>query len=292
MWEACFSHLKPHAILLAVLLIAALASTARSEEPRLSISGYDSVAYFTDGKPVPGRSEFEYLWHKLRWRFASSEHRDLFIGNPNHYAPQYDGYCAMGVAWFDPHKDTVDPEAWAIVDGRLYLTHTVRGLDEWRESASQNITTADKNWSTVKNLPEPVIVGPPCHDRPPSVVISLSGGGRSLLVGGQVAVDKDGNVVGKGDMRAQIEQAGKNVQACLEAAGAKATDLISTAAYVTDAGAFAKNADLRTRYLGPESANGKIVEVPKLSAGPDYLVEIEAVAALNSPTAASADRKP
>jgi 2-iminobutanoate/2-iminopropanoate deaminase len=232
-------------------------------------------------EPVRGKTEFEFLWNKLRWRFASGEHRDLFVKDPNRYAPQYDSYCAMGVAWADPHKDTVDPEAWAIVDGKLYLTHTVRGLDGWRENAGENIKTADKNWATVKNLPEPAIVGPPCRDRPPTVVISLSTGGRSLLVGGQVAVDKDGNIVGKGDMRAQIEQAGKNVQACLEAAGAKASDLILTTAYVTDAGAFGKNADLRTRYLSPQSAEGKVVVVPRLPAGADFLVEIEAVAAIN-----------
>ena len=124
----------------------------------------------------------------------------------------------MGVAWEDPHKDTVDPKAWAIVDGKLYLTHTVRGLDGWRANASENIKTANENWSNVKTLPEPVIIGSPCPDSPPSVVISLSGGGRQVLVGGQTAIDKDGNVVGKGDMSAQIEQVGKNIQASWDSA--------------------------------------------------------------------------
>src|SRR6266436_1823661 len=112
MW-ACFSRLVPSATLLALLLAA---PTARGSETRLAISGYDPVAYFTDGKPVPGLTEFEYVWHDARWRFASAGHRDLFVGDPNHYAPQYDGYCAMGVSGvsFAPaHKDTVDPEAWA-----------------------------------------------------------------------------------------------------------------------------------------------------------------------------------
>ena len=106
----------------ALLFVTLSGSTARGDEPKLSISGYDPVAYFTDGKPVPGKSDLEYLWHKLRWRFASSEHRDLFSKDPERYAPQYDGYCAMGAS-IDAaaHKDTVDPEAWAIVDGKLYL---------------------------------------------------------------------------------------------------------------------------------------------------------------------------
>src|ERR1700746_2258896 len=103
---------------------AAFASSARSEEAKLSIGGYDPVAYFTDGKPVQGKSEFEHLWHKLRWRFASDAHRQSFAKDPDRYAPQYDGYCAMGVSNDDAaHKDTIDPEAWAIVDGKLYLVH-------------------------------------------------------------------------------------------------------------------------------------------------------------------------
>src|SRR4029077_17782632 len=82
---------------------------------------------------VQGKSEFEYLWHKLRWRFASGEHRDLFVKDPNRFAPQYDGYCAMGTSnEAEAHKDTVDPEAWAIVDGKLYLTHNQYWLQVWR----------------------------------------------------------------------------------------------------------------------------------------------------------------
>jgi enamine deaminase RidA (YjgF/YER057c/UK114 family) len=281
MWEVCLPRRRmPSAALLGLLFAIVLVPTARSEEPRLSISGYDPVAYFTDGKPVPGKTEFEYLWHKLRWQFANSEHRDLFTRDPQQYAPQYDGYCAMGVAWDDPHKDTVDPEAWAIVDGKLYLTHTVRGLDGWREHASENIKTANENWSNVKTLPEPAIVGSPCPGSPPSVVISLSGGGRQVLVGGQTAIDKDGNVVGKGDMSAQIEQVGKNIQACLKAAGASTSAILNTAAYVTDLDAFSKHADIRARYLGPELPTSTTVKVDHL-AGPDLLVEIEAVATLN-----------
>jgi enamine deaminase RidA (YjgF/YER057c/UK114 family) len=287
MWMAYFAPRLRSAMLVG-LLMCLLAPTARGDETRLSISGYDPVAYFTDGKPVPGLSEFEYVWHDARWRFASAAHRDLFVKDPEHYAPQYDGYCAMGVAWQQPHKDTVDPNAWAIVDGKLYLTHTARGLAAWQEKAADNIKTANENWSTVKAQAEPAIVGPPCRDRPPSVVISFKDGGRQLLVGAQMAVDEHGNVVGKGDMRAQIEQVGKNIQACLEATGAKASDIVQTRAYVSDADAFNRNADMLARYLGPQSSAGTISQV-SLAAGPDFLVEIEAVANLNPSAAASAE---
>jgi enamine deaminase RidA (YjgF/YER057c/UK114 family) len=276
MWEVYFRRSAP----LLGLFLFLLGPTAWGEETRLSIDGYDPVAYFTDGKPVAGVSEFEYVWHDTRWRFASAAHRDLFIANPEHYVPQYDGYCAMGVAWQQPHKDTVDPNAWAIVDGKLYLTHTRRALEAWQKNAAENIKRADVNWSTVEHQTEPAIVGPPCRDRPPSVVISFKDGGRQLLVGGQVAVDKDGNVVGKGDMRAQIEQVGKNIQACLEAAGAKPSDVIRTRAFVTDTDAFSKNADMLTRYLGQETKTSSTAAV-SLTAGADFLVEIDAVATVN-----------
>jgi enamine deaminase RidA (YjgF/YER057c/UK114 family) len=281
----------PSAALVGVMFAIVLVPSARSEEPKLSISGYDPVAYFTDGKPIKGKSEFEYLWHELRWHFANGEHRDLFAKNPDRYTPQYDGYCAMGVAGaavFGPHKDTVDPEAWAIVDGKLYLTHTRYTLERWRPNLAENIKQADANWSAVAQQPEPAFIGPPCAAHPRSVIASVQGGGQRANVAGQLSVDKEGYVVGKGDMRAQIEQASKNVQVCLEAAGAKASDIVLTRAYVTDADAFKKNADVFARDLGPAST---VTPLPSLSAGPDFLVQIEAVANLSSPTSASSEPK-
>jgi hypothetical protein len=139
--------------LLGSLMLAALPSWA--DEARLAISGYDPVAYFTDGRPVPGQSDFQYRWHEAQWRFASPAHRDAFAGNPDHYAPQYDGYCALGVALSPDkaHKDTVDPEAWAIVDGKLYLAHDKHWIEVWRENPSENIQRANDNWPSVKEQP-------------------------------------------------------------------------------------------------------------------------------------------
>ena len=267
-----------------VLLAAA---PGRCEEARLAISGYDPVAYFTERKPVLGQHEFEYKWHNARWRFASLAHGDMFAGDPDRYAPQYDGYCSGGVTggpFAGPHKDTVDPEAWAIVDDRLYLTHTRNSLERWRANTAGNIEQAGQNWSNVKNLAEPVIVGSPCRDQPPTVVVTVEGGARRVIVGAQLAVGKDGQVVGKGDLRAQIEQVGKNIGACLEAAGATPSDILLTRTYVADIAAFSENSEIRPRYLGFELPDSTTVEAPKLSpklAGTDFLVEIEVVAAVN-----------
>src|SRR5690349_20653631 len=198
MAKAYFPQLKPSAMLIGLLFATVFVPIARGEEPKLSISGYDPVAYFTDGKPVQGKSEFEYLWHKLRWRFANDAHREMFAKNPDRYAPQYDGYCAMGVsADAASHKDTVDPEAWAIVDGRLYLTHNQHWLQVWREKAEEYIRRADANWQTVADLPAPEIVGPPCAASPPTTKVAQRDGGHLVVVAGQVARDAAGNFVGK-----------------------------------------------------------------------------------------------
>jgi enamine deaminase RidA (YjgF/YER057c/UK114 family) len=268
------------AALVALLGVTVLVPSARGEEPKLSISGYDTVAYFTDGKPVQGKTEFEYLWHKLRWRFASGDHRDLFVKDPDRYTPQYDGYCAMGTSNdAAAHKDTVDPEAWAIVDGKLYLTHNQYWLQVWREKAEEYIRRGDASWPALADLPEPAIVGPPCAASPPTTKVALRDGGHWVVVAGQVARDEAGNVVGKGDLRAQIEQVGKNIGACLDAGGATVKDVVFTVSYVTEPAEFDKYADLRQRYFGPPSPKSATVPVQQL-ANPDFLVQVEAFAAI------------
>ena len=275
---ASFLGLKRSIKLLALLFLIFLARTAWGDELRLSISGYDPVAYFTDGKPLQGKPEFEYLWHRLRWRFVSGEHRDLFTRDPKQYAPQYDGYCAMGMSDGEAaHKDTVDPEAWAIVDGKLYLTHNRYWMQVWRESAKERIRQADQDWEVVKDLSAPEIVGPPCAASPPTTKVASRDGGHLIVVGGQVARDDAGNVVGKGDLRSQIEQVGKNVGACLNGAGATVKDISFTVSHVTQPLEFDKYADLRQRYFGPPSPKSATVPVPQL-ANPDLLLQVEAIA--------------
>jgi len=280
MCRASFLALNRGVALLGLVFVALFGASARGDEARLSISGYDPVAYFTDGKPIQGKAEFESVWRKLRWRFASGEHRDLFIKDPQRYAPQYDGYCAMGVSnEAAAHKDTVDPEAWTIVDGKLYLVHNKYWLEQWREKANEYIKKADKDWQAVADLPDPVILGSPCAASPPSTSVTLRDGGRWLLIGAQVPRDEAGNVVGKGDMRAQIEQVGKNVDQCLKAGGATVNDIMFTVNFVTAPADFEKHADLLPRYFGPPSPESRTVLTPQLSS-PDFMLQVEAIAAI------------
>jgi enamine deaminase RidA (YjgF/YER057c/UK114 family) len=111
-----------------------------------------------------------------------------------------------------------------------------------------------------------------------SQVVSVESA-RMIYVSGQIARDSEGKVIGKGNMRAQIEKVAENVERCLKAAGAGMQDIVKMIAYVTDIDEYSKHVDLRARYFGAAAPASATVEVRKL-AGPDYMVEIEVVAAI------------
>lgn len=113
-----------------------------------AIKGYDTVAYFTEGQPTKGRSEFVFSWNGAQWFFAKAQHRDLFSASPERYAPQFGGYCSMALAR-GKIKD-IDPEAWTIVDGKLYLNFSKPVLKKFRENPRENIKQADANWRRLR----------------------------------------------------------------------------------------------------------------------------------------------
>src|SRR5258708_5948444 len=114
-----------------------------------------------------------------------------------------------------------------------------------------------------------------------SHVVTVSGTGKLVYTAGQLARDIDGNCVGKGDMRAQMEQTFQNLDRCLKAAGATWADVVKTNTFVTDFDEFQKCGDIRMRYLGVATPTSTTVGVTRL-AGPDFMIEIEAVAVVNS----------
>ena len=109
------------------------------------------------------------------------------------------------------------------------------------------------------------------------VVMVEAPGGRQIFIAGQTPRDRDGNCVGLGDMRAQIEQVGENIKAALEAAGASLADIVKTTTYVTDMDEYFRHQDMRMRYLGAALPTSTTVQVVRLSR-PEFLVEIEALA--------------
>lgn len=114
----------------------------------LAIRGYDPVAYFTDGKPVKGKAEFTSEHEGAVWRFASAANRDAFAADPLRYAPQYGGYCAWAVS--EGYTASIDPDAWKIVDDKLYLNYSKSVQRRWERDIPGRIAKADANWPQIK----------------------------------------------------------------------------------------------------------------------------------------------
>jgi hypothetical protein len=110
----------------------------------IAIKGYDPVAYFTDSKPVKGSPAFTHQWMGATWQFATAAHRDEFARTPEKFAPQYGGYCAYGVS--QNHTAPIDPEAWTVLDGKLYLNYSPGVKKTWSKEIPKYVEQADKNW--------------------------------------------------------------------------------------------------------------------------------------------------
>lgn len=113
----------------------------------VAVGGFDPVAYFVDGRPARGREDLTLDHDGARWRFASEANRDAFKANPAKYAPQYGGYCAWAVSRGYTAKG--DPDAWKVVDGRLYLNYDKSVQKAWEKDVPGNIKKGDSNWPKV-----------------------------------------------------------------------------------------------------------------------------------------------
>ena len=116
----------------AAFVAAGLASSAAYAGNQLAtaLGGFDTVSYFTEGEPVPGRAKFHHFWNGAVWYFSSEENRDKFIAEPTAFAPQYDGYCAWAAS--QNYKRPGDPQVWEIVDGKLYVKVHEGAQEKWR----------------------------------------------------------------------------------------------------------------------------------------------------------------
>ncbi|MBO6784028.1 MAG: YHS domain-containing protein [Alphaproteobacteria bacterium] len=114
-----------------------------------AIRGYDPVAYFTQEKAVEGSSEHTFAYQGATWHFASAENRELFAADPEKYAPAYGGYCAWAVA--NNYTASIDPDAWSIRDGKLYLNYSKVVRARWALDKDGNIAAADANWPGLRD---------------------------------------------------------------------------------------------------------------------------------------------
>lgn len=133
-----------------LLCLLTLGSLLRAEAPinktwrGIALDGYDAVAYFEDAKAVEGNSDFTTEWKGATWRFASADHRDKFAKEPERYAPQFGGYCAWAVG--HGYTANIDPEAWRIIEGKLYLNYNKKVQKQWEEDIPGWIAKGEVNW--------------------------------------------------------------------------------------------------------------------------------------------------
>jgi len=128
-----------------------LASNAWAVDPTYTglfsskaIKGYDTVAYFTVGKPLKGSDEYSMEYNDATWLFSSQENLELFKADPEKYAPQYGGYCAYAVA--TNTTASIKPELFTIHEGKLYLNYNKSINEKWIANKEGFIQDADKNW--------------------------------------------------------------------------------------------------------------------------------------------------
>ena len=139
--------------MLFIIALTVAASTALAIEPVFStylggaIRGYDPVAYFTEGRPVRGKSAHRLEWMGATWYFASAKNRESFEAKPEKYAPRYGGYCAWAVS--QGYTASTDPDAWSIVEGALYLNYSLGVKKQWEQDIPGNIAKADVNWPKI-----------------------------------------------------------------------------------------------------------------------------------------------
>ncbi len=113
----------------------------------LAIGGYDPVAFYTDGKPMPGNPDLEFAYGGTVWRFCNIGNREAFAARPDVYMPQFGGYDPLGVA----HGVAVagNPSVWLIAGGRLFLFYDRNRLETFTADPERIIGEAERNWPGV-----------------------------------------------------------------------------------------------------------------------------------------------
>ena len=136
--------------LVVILVLAAFCVSGQKSEvfatKKGAIKGYDPVAYF-QGEAKEGNENFTFEWKGAEWRFSSKENLNLFKNDPKKYSPQFGGYCAYAVSQGYTYR--VDPEAWKIVDGKLYLNYSQGIKKKWETNQSEFISLGEANWPKV-----------------------------------------------------------------------------------------------------------------------------------------------
>jgi YHS domain-containing protein len=139
-------------LLIALVSVSAAAAQAVNlDRSGLALSGYDAVAYQTEDVARKGSPEFTATYEGGTYRFATAANRDAFLARPDKFVAAYGGYCAYGVS--QGHKVSVDPEAFRLVDGKLYLNYSKSVQQQWLKDVPGFIAKANTNWPGLQNKP-------------------------------------------------------------------------------------------------------------------------------------------
>ena len=146
-------HTRSLITLFALLALSRLASAGDYfEVDGLALRGYDPVAYFELGKPTRGLAQFSATHKGSKFLVASAKNQAAFAAEPEKYAPQFGGFCALGTA--NGYKVATEPDAFKVVDGKLYLYGGARSRQGWMLDYVDNIRSGDMYWETeTKDMP-------------------------------------------------------------------------------------------------------------------------------------------
>ena len=144
--------LRAATLLLCFLIVAGQAASAQAvntDRAGVALGGYDPVAYQAEQQARKGSPTYTATHEGATYHFASAANRDAFVADPARYLPAYGGFCAYGMA--KGYRAKIDPEAFTVVDGRLYVNYSRDVRDRWSKDIAGYITKADSNWSRVRD---------------------------------------------------------------------------------------------------------------------------------------------
>lgn len=145
---------------LALALCVACFAQAQALKPFFNVDGnglwaegYDPVAYLVQGKALKGSTQIIATYKGATFRFANTAHRELFKKTPEHYLPQYGGWCAYAMG-ANGEKVEVDPETFKVKDGKVFLFYNAffnNTLTTWNKNEAQLYRSAEQHWATFQH---------------------------------------------------------------------------------------------------------------------------------------------
>ena len=147
--EELMTNLSRRFILIGLPTLVAVGGAAA--EKRVALKGYDPVSYFTAGRPEQGSAEYQAAFDDATYWFKNADHRAMFVADPDHYAPQFRGYCTVTLS--HGSKLEADPEAWTIADGKLYVFGAKQAVPMFEAQTASIVEKASDNWGKLRNTP-------------------------------------------------------------------------------------------------------------------------------------------